>query len=582
MYIANGNGTTIGTTSYASNMILANNATTENSITLASYPSSGNNWTIGMNSGGFGGTNGSLGIYNWGLGKSPVIMTSIGNVGINTTDPQYTLDVNGNINNTGIISTVSISTGSLTTPGATVGTVYANTITTGSVEVSGTISSVFISTGSLATPGATVGTVYANTITTGSIGVSGTISTGSLTTPGATIGTVYANTITTGSIGVSGTISSVSISTGSLATPGATIGTVYANTITTGSIGVSGTISTVSISTGSLATPGVTVGTVYASTITTGSLQVAGALISTGVTTGNINFTGSLYQNGSLYNAGAQSTIQSITSNTLGSLITTTSGSIILNAVSSGSVTFATQNSTGNYNFNLPTYSGTTGQFLLSGGGGTNAMIWSNTQITYYNNLTYTFISGSNTNPVYHNLYTYNDNYYSSGIPLIPGARNCISISGYYPTNFFLVLFDYYNAATSSWVSANSNSNGSSDGGFKIDSSNPTGVSAVGDNFSNACGIGLLSPQQANPGILNLNMEAYIPDSTQSGIQAVSWKCTGTITLNQTAGSTNFSDLCWINNGGTSMRPTAFRALLAFTSSITPSNINMNIRVDSA
>jgi hypothetical protein len=48
---------------------------------------------------------------------------------------------------------------------------------------------------------------------------------------------------------------------------------------------------------------------------------------------------------------------------------------------SAGSVSITSQSSGGSYNFNLPTSSGSSGQVLLSGGGGTNPMTWGSSQL---------------------------------------------------------------------------------------------------------------------------------------------------------------------------------------------------------
>jgi hypothetical protein len=48
----------------------------------------------------------------------------------------------------------------------------------------------------------------------------------------------------------------------------------------------------------------------------------------------------------------------------------------------SGTINITTQAASGTYNFNLPTSSGTSGQFLTSGGGGASAMTWTTAAIT--------------------------------------------------------------------------------------------------------------------------------------------------------------------------------------------------------
>ena len=55
----------------------------------------------------------------------------------------------------------------------------------------------------------------------------------------------------------------------------------------------------------------------------------------------------------------------------------TTLGSLSMTGNTSGTVTIQPQAAAGTYNFNLPTTAGTTGQALVSGGGGASAMTWS-------------------------------------------------------------------------------------------------------------------------------------------------------------------------------------------------------------
>ena len=240
-----------------------------------------------------------------------------------------------------------ISSGSMITPGATIGTLYATSITTSNAQLSGTISSgtvvgTLISSGSIGTPGATIGTLYATSITSGNIQVSGSISaatvvgtlvsSGSIGTPGATIATLYATSITSGNIQVSGSISAGTfvatlISSGSIRTPGATIGTLYATSITSGNAQVSGTISAATvvatlISSGSIETNRATIGNLYTTSgitsggivITSGGLKIAnsnlgafkiitGTISPTAIATnaavsGNFTFTDGFYFSG--------------------------------------------------------------------------------------------------------------------------------------------------------------------------------------------------------------------------------------------------------------------------------------------
>jgi microcystin-dependent protein len=125
---------------------------------------------------------------------------------------------------------------------------------------------------------------------------------------------LYSNT---GSLNVvGGATINKTVLAGGLTVTGAT---VLSGGVTTGCLNVTGasvlsggvsasTISANVVSSGSIATPGATVGTLSATSITTANAQLTGTLnvtgasiLSGGITTGNINFTGSLYQNNSLY-----------------------------------------------------------------------------------------------------------------------------------------------------------------------------------------------------------------------------------------------------------------------------------------
>ena len=174
-----------------------------------------------------------------------------------------------------------ISSGSIITPGVTVGTLYATSITSGNAQVSDTISAA---------------TVVTSLISSGSVG-----------TPGATIGTLYTSIITSGNAQVSGTISAATvvatlISSGSIGTPGATIGTLYANNITSSNIYVSGSVISVNVTSINVIDTNITTGTLNVSSgITTNSLLASGIIriTSAGLSaTFNSNTIGSLYTTG--------------------------------------------------------------------------------------------------------------------------------------------------------------------------------------------------------------------------------------------------------------------------------------------
>ena len=317
------------------------------------------------------------------------LYTTSGNVGINTTAPNSTLDVSGNINASNNISSTRVSAGSIGVSGATVSTLYATTITSGSLQASGTVSAAtlvgtLVSSGSIATPGATVGTLYATAITSANAQISGTVSAGSIVSSfvsagsigaaGATVGTLYATTITSANAQISGTVSAGSIvsslvSAGSIGASGATVGTLYATTITSANAQMSGTVSAGSIvssfvsagsigasgatvgtlyaitvsaanivgsivSVGSIATPGATVGTLYASTITSANAQVSGTISAA-------THVGSLFSAGSIGVVGATVTSLYASVVTTGSLQasgTVSAGTIVTSIVSAGSI----------------------------------------------------------------------------------------------------------------------------------------------------------------------------------------------------------------------------------------------------
>ena len=109
---------------------------------------------------------------------------------------------------------------------------------------------------------------------------------------------------------------------------GITTGTLYTTSITSGSAQISGTVSAGTIvgtlvSAGSMGTSAATIGTLYAS----------------GITAGNINFTGNLYQNGSLYTSGGGGGGSSQWTTTNGN-ISYTSGSVIASNLVANNVNF--------------------------------------------------------------------------------------------------------------------------------------------------------------------------------------------------------------------------------------------------
>ena len=102
------------------------------------------------------------------------------------------------------------------------------------------------------------------------------------------------------------------------------------------------------------------------------TLQVNGTMTGTG-TTGTIPvFTGISAIGNSIMTQPDVNTI-AIGSGNTGQL---QMGSLALNGTTSGTITIQPQAAAGTYNFNLPTSAGTTGQCLISGGGGTSPLTW--------------------------------------------------------------------------------------------------------------------------------------------------------------------------------------------------------------
>ena len=228
------------------------------------------------------------------------IFTTKGNVGINISAPVCALDVSGDSHITGIISAGTytgslFSAASIGVSGATVGTLYASTVTAANVQLSGTVSAsnhvgTLVSVASIGATGITVGTLYNTNLNTSYI----TASTLNLSTG-----------ITTANINFTGTLSQNGIpyvgsqwttTNGNLFYTGGNIGIytsapVYALDVSggariTGTISASNHVGTL-VSSASIGAAGVTVGTLYASTITTGTLYVSGTTISVNITTQN-------------------------------------------------------------------------------------------------------------------------------------------------------------------------------------------------------------------------------------------------------------------------------------------------------
>ena len=195
----------------------------------------------------------------------------------------YTLNITSNNLNVSLISA-----GSIATLGATIATLYVNSITSANIYVSGSVVSVNVTSVNVIDTNITTGTLNATNMTTGTLNAS----------TGITTATLNASTgITTGTL-----LATSSISSASLGTLGATVGTLYVTSITSGSAQLSGTISAAThvgtlISSGSLGTNGITAGSIYANNISSSNMQFSGTISAA-------THVGTLMSSGSLVTAG--------------------------------------------------------------------------------------------------------------------------------------------------------------------------------------------------------------------------------------------------------------------------------------
>jgi len=143
---------------------------------------SGTFWNIGHNSGEVGLDN--IGFfsntysYNTSTNAAIMSITSLGRVGILTTSPSYPLDVNGNANVSGKLSSVNITTTNLTTSTLIVSNANATTLTAGTF-VNTTMSSGTLIASNANVTTLTAGTLFANNITSSSFVLSSSYTNGS-------------------------------------------------------------------------------------------------------------------------------------------------------------------------------------------------------------------------------------------------------------------------------------------------------------------------------------------------------------------------------------------------------------------
>ena len=255
------------------------------------------------------------------------IFTTNGNVGINTTQPTFNLDVNG-------IARINTS--------LTSGAIYSTNIT---------------STNIVAT-NSTLSTLNAGDLTTGNINFTGTLSQNGApyfgsqwTTTGANISYTSGNVIVSNNISSSGLISTYG-SIGSLSSANISLS---GNMTVGGNLLVLGSLTSVNITSINVIDNNITAGTLNATNTTTVNIvstnSSLGTINSIGLTTGNINFTGNLFQNGVAY-------VDSQWTTTAGLALSYTSGNVIVAGNVSSSGLISTAASIGNLSAGNMTLSG--------------------------------------------------------------------------------------------------------------------------------------------------------------------------------------------------------------------------------
>ena len=278
------------------------------------------------------------------------------------------LQLSGNITVGGDL----LVTGSLISLNVTSINIIDNNITAGTINAgNATISNIYIPTSLttvslLATTQISSGALYSTNLTSTNI-VGTSISSGTLNLSG-TLNITNGNIIvTSGNITVSGNISSNNL---------------YSTNFTTSTL-----LATTSIISDSLYSSNLSSSNVVITNLSSGTQNISGSLnITNGniiVTSGNMTISGNISSSSLTSSTGTIPNIihSNITTNTL---FITTGGSLILNSKSSGSVTMTTQISSANYNFNLPTSAGISGQALISAGGGSSPMTWATPSLSTF------------------------------------------------------------------------------------------------------------------------------------------------------------------------------------------------------
>jgi hypothetical protein len=292
--------------------------------------------------------------------------------GTGLTKTGNTLSVNASQTQiTSVGSLTSLITGAITGTSATFSTTVG---ITGVLSANGGISSTL----STSTSSNTSGSVTL----AGGIGISNTTDAtsstngGTITTAG---GLAVAKKVFIGTtLDVAGITSLTSTDVSSSNTTGALI--------VSGGVGISGDLNTS--------------GKISSSNTTTSTSNSLGSLIlSGGIGISNTTDATSSTNGGTITSAGGLAIAKkAFIGTTLDVASTTSSSGFLARGSTDGIISILPQTSAGTYNFNLPTSSGTVGQVLVSGGGGSNAMQWSSPAVTAGAPQTFTS-SGQNNQP---------------------------------------------------------------------------------------------------------------------------------------------------------------------------------------
>ena len=267
-------------------------------------------------------TNSSVGTINAiGLTATNVVATATSSGSLNVSTI-----VASAVTTVSLLATTSISSGSLSATNSTITNVVVTATSSGSLNVSTIVASAVTTASLLAT----------TSISSGSLSATNVI--GSVISAGTLIGTIItgANLSLSGNLIIGGTLTSLNITTTNLTGTNISTGSLNASSIVASAVTAASLLATTSISSGSLSATNSTITNVVATATSIGSLSVTntmstnssvGTINVIGLTTGNINFTGTLYQNGVVY-VGSQWT------GSVGSALTYTSGNVGVGGIS--------------------------------------------------------------------------------------------------------------------------------------------------------------------------------------------------------------------------------------------------------